>query len=194
MIGLTLKYDFDPPDADDRCYDPDIERAGFKHDALLDMQFQKRLDIAAPGLREAVGIPADAIQRIAQGLAAGFSETEHPAIEQARHAAAADTGKSIFTRLFGQEIDDFDTVRGANAGIAKSPHDLEPGNHAGNPVETSPGRNGVAVRADRDHTKRGIGALKTADQVAGGVDPHGQPGFGKFPRQPGAAFEKQSGK
>ena len=34
----------------------------FKHDALFDMQFEKRRDIVAPGLLEPVGIAADAAQ------------------------------------------------------------------------------------------------------------------------------------
>ena len=82
---------------------------------------------------------------------------------------------------------------GADAGIAESPHDLEPGGHAGDPVEASPAGNRVAVRTDCDRAKRRIGALEPADQVARGVDPGRQSGFGKFLGEPGTAFEKQRG-
>ena len=108
VIGLALEHDFDSTDADDRGHHADIERPRFKHDALLDMQFEERADIVAPGLFETVGIAADPAQGVAQCLAAGPGEIEHLGVERAGHAAAADAGEAVFARLLGKEVDDFD--------------------------------------------------------------------------------------
>ena len=151
MIGLALEDDFDATDADDRADDTDIEEARFQHDALLDMQFQKGADVVALGEVEPVGIAADAPQGVAQFFAAGPAEIEHFVVEYAGDPAAADARQPIFARLLGQEVDDLDGVPGPDARIAQRANNLEPGGDAGDAVEPSAGRHGIAVRSNGDH-------------------------------------------
>ena len=110
---------------------------------------------------EPVRIAADPSQRVAQFLTAGVDQIEHRAVEGAGHAAAADGGQPIFARLLGQEIDHLKGVIESRAGIAQDARDL-----AGDAVESAAGRHGIAVRADRNHAKRGVTALDPPDQIA----------------------------
>ena len=63
--------------------------------------------------------------------------------------------------------------------VAQRADDFERGGDACDAVEAAAGRHGVAVRADRDNPERGIGAIEPADQIAGGVDAHGEAGLGE---------------
>jgi hypothetical protein len=117
-------------------------------------------------LIEPVRIAADPSQRVAQFLTAGVDQIEHRAVEGAGHAAAADAGQPIFARLLGQEIDHLKGVIESRAGIAQDARDIESRRDAGDAVESAAGRHGIAVRADRDHAKRGVTALDPPDQIA----------------------------
>ena len=125
MVGGAVEDDLDSPDADDGCDDADIERLRFKHDALLDMQLQERLDVGTLGVSEPIGIAAHPPQCVAQSLASGLGQIKHRRFERTRHPATADAGKAVFARLLGEKIDDFDAVLEALAFIAQRAHDFQ---------------------------------------------------------------------
>ena len=191
MVGGALKHDLDPADTHDRCHHADIERLRLQHNALLDMKLQKRSDIVAPRACETIRVAPDPPQCVVKLLTSRLGQFKHPGIERADHAAAADAGQAVFARLLGQEIDDLDRMIKPYAGIAQGAHDFEAGRNACDAVEPPSRGDGIAVRAHRDHPERGVGTLKSPDQVTGGVDPHIETGLGKAPSEPSSAFEKQ---
>jgi hypothetical protein len=191
VIGRSLEHDFDAADADDRGDDTDVERLRLQHDPLLDVQLKKCLNVVAPRRREAIRIAADAAQRFAKPLASRFGQTEHPGVERADHAAAANARQAVFARLFREKVDDLDGVSEPRVGIGQRPHDLEARREARNPVESPTRRHGVAVRSDRDDAARRVCAVEPSDEVAGGVDAHGEACVGKPLGEPGPTLEKQ---
>src|SRR5258706_5431186 len=79
------------------------------------------------------------------------------------------------------------------ARLSQNSNDLKAGGNAGDAVESSSGRHGIAVRSDRDDAKRGIAAPDPADQVAGRIDTRCEPSVSKALLEPGATFNKERG-
>ena len=65
MIGCAFKNNLDATNAGNRGDDADIKRLRLEYDALLNVQFEERLDVGAARGRDQIRIAADASQRLA---------------------------------------------------------------------------------------------------------------------------------
>ena len=90
VVGRAFEFNPDAANADNRGDDADVETPRLEHDALLDMEFEERLDVVAQRGRQAIGIAAD-LRATPRGVfRVGPRRLEHCGLERSGHAAAAD--------------------------------------------------------------------------------------------------------
>ena len=174
MIGHALDGDVPPANADDAFDDTDIDVAFLENCALFDVQLDEGFQLArlAPRLLQVIRIAAHCANALTNRLAAVAHDVECLRWLPPGHRQASD--QPAF--LVG-ETHDFQRMEQTSATLAQGLRDLDRTQHADIAVIVAAARNGVDVRPDHDHWELRINPLAPADDVAGRVDVHDEPGI-----------------
>src|SRR5690606_20190617 len=163
--------------------DANVLAFGLENRALLDVQFEQRMDLARADLL--VALPADALELVAETEALGVLAVIGPVerVNAGEDAGGEHGGREARALLVGP-VDDDDGAAGFDAEVVERADDLEPAQHAEDTVVATAGRLRVEVAADIDGVEVRLGAFAAREHRPHLVDADGHPrGLAPAPEQ-----------
>uniref|UniRef100_E6QLC0 Uncharacterized protein n=1 Tax=mine drainage metagenome TaxID=410659 RepID=E6QLC0_9ZZZZ len=178
VAALALYGDPESGGSGDGGDNTDVEAVVFEGLALLDVQFDKGVEVAggeADAFERAdeAAVGAERVERAAFGVAEGERLIGRQNTAHETTAQASDTKAG---RFFAGEEDEFDGAGWLEASLLERANGFERAEDADRAVEGSGVGNGVNVRAGGDGGKVGLCALPASEGVANGVVAEGESG------------------